>query len=102
MTQQSQQHQGHLVTGRITARGGGGTDIRALDLPGYRQQLGVVPQEPYLFPGTVRDAIAYRRPDATDADVEAAARGVGAIEMIARLPGGFRPCGPRSPGTPSS
>jgi len=50
----------------------------------------VVPQEPYLFPGTVRDAIAYGRPDATDAEVEAAARGVGAIEMIARLPGGFR------------
>ena len=67
-----------------------GTDIRELDLSGYRQQLGVVPQEPYLFPGTVRDAIAYGRPDATDAEVEAAARGVGAIEMIARLPGGFR------------
>jgi ATP-binding cassette subfamily B protein len=67
-----------------------GTDIRELDLSGYRQQLGVVPQEPYLFPGTVRDAIAYGRPDATDAEVEAAAREVGAIEMIARLPGGFR------------
>ena len=67
-----------------------GADIRELDLSGYRQQLGVVPQEPYLFPGTVRDAIAYGRPDATDAEVEAAAREVGAIEMIARLPGGFR------------
>ena len=67
-----------------------GTDIRELDLSGYRQQLGVVPQEPYLFPGTVRDAIAYGRPDATDAEVEAAAREVGAVEMIARLPGGFR------------
>jgi len=67
-----------------------GTDIRELELSGYRQQLGVVPQEPYLFPGTVRDAIAYGRPDATDAEVEAAAREVGAIEMIARLPGGFR------------
>ena len=67
-----------------------GTDIRELDLSGYRQQLGVVPQEPYLFPGTVRDAIAYGRPDATDAEVEAAAREVGAIEMIARLSGGFR------------
>jgi ATP-binding cassette subfamily B protein len=67
-----------------------GTDVRELDLAGYRQQLGVVPQEPYLFPGTVRDAIAYGRPDATDAEVEAAARQVGAIEMIARLPGGFR------------
>ncbi len=67
-----------------------GTDIRELDLAGYRQQLGVVPQEPYLFPGTIRDAIAYGRPDATDAEVEAAAREVGAIEMIAHMPGGFR------------
>ncbi len=66
-----------------------GTDIRELNLAGYRHALGVVPQEPYLFPGTVRDAIAYGRPDATDAEVEAAARGVGAIEMIARMPGGF-------------
>jgi ATP-binding cassette subfamily B protein len=67
-----------------------GTDVRDYDLPAYRQQLGVVPQEPYLFAGTVRDAIAYGRPAASEAEVEAAARGVGAIEMIARLPGGFR------------
>jgi ATP-binding cassette, subfamily B, bacterial len=66
-----------------------GIDIRDFDLSAYRQQLGVVPQETYLFAGTVRDAIAYGRPDATDAEVEAAARGVGAIDMIARLPGGF-------------
>ena len=66
-----------------------GRDVREYDLPAYRQQLGVVPQEPYLFAGTVRDAIAYGLPDATDAEVEAAARGVGAIEMISRLPGGF-------------
>ncbi len=66
-----------------------GTDVRDFDLASYRQQLGVVPQEPYLFPGTLRDAIAYGRPDATDEEVEAAARGVGAIEMVARLPGGF-------------
>jgi ATP-binding cassette, subfamily B, bacterial len=66
-----------------------GVDVREYDLAEYRHQLGVVPQEPYLFPGTVRDAIAYGKPDATDAEVEAAARGVGAIEMIARLPGGF-------------
>jgi ATP-binding cassette subfamily B protein len=66
-----------------------GLDVREYDLPRYRQQLGVVPQEPYLFAGTVRDAIAYGRPDATDAQVEAAARGVGAIDMISRLPGGF-------------
>jgi ATP-binding cassette, subfamily B, bacterial len=66
-----------------------GVDVRDYDLAAYRHQLGVVPQEPYLFPGTVRDAIAYGKPDASDAEVEAAARGVGAIEMIARLPGGF-------------
>ncbi len=66
-----------------------GVDVRDYDLASYRHRLGVVPQEPYLSPGTVRDAIAYGKPDATDAEIEAAARGVGAIEMIARLPGGF-------------
>ena len=67
-----------------------GVDVRDYDLAGYRHRLGVVPQEPYLFPGTVRDAIAYGRPGASDAEVEAAARAVGAHEMIARLPGGYR------------
>jgi ATP-binding cassette, subfamily B, bacterial len=67
-----------------------GVDVRGYDLAGYRHRLGVVPQEPYLFPGTVRDTIAYGRPDASDAQVEAAARAVGAHEMIARLPGGYR------------
>ncbi|NYI08319.1 ABC transporter ATP-binding protein [Allostreptomyces psammosilenae] len=66
-----------------------GHDLRELDLAGYRQRLGLVPQETYLFAGTVRDAIAYGRPDASDADVEAAARAVGAHEMIAALPGGY-------------
>jgi ATP-binding cassette, subfamily B, bacterial len=75
-----------VTSGRVLIDG---TDVRDYDLPAYRQQLGVVPQEPYLFAGTVRDAIAYGRPGATDAEVEAAARGVGAIDMIARLPGGF-------------
>ncbi|WP_329151045.1 ABC transporter ATP-binding protein/permease [Streptomyces sp. NBC_01456] len=66
-----------------------GTDLRELDLTGYRRRLGVVPQESYLFAGTVRDAIAYGRPDATDAEVEAAARSVGAHAMIATLDGGY-------------
>ncbi|KUN83074.1 ABC transporter [Streptomyces bungoensis] len=74
------------TSGRVTADG---TDLRDLDLTAYRHRLGVVPQEAYLFPGTVRDAIAYGRPDATDAEVEAAARAVGAHEMIARLTGGY-------------
>ncbi|MFF1306504.1 ABC transporter ATP-binding protein [Streptomyces sp. NPDC058307] len=72
--------------GRVTVDG---TDLRALDLTSYRHRLGVVPQEAYLFQGTVRDAIAYGRPDATDAEVEAAARAVGAHEMIATLEGGY-------------
>ncbi|GAA0614440.1 ABC transporter ATP-binding protein [Streptomyces crystallinus] len=72
--------------GRVTADG---TDLRALDITAYRHRLGVVPQEAYLFAGTVRDAIAYGRPDATDAQVEAAARAVGAHDMIATLDGGY-------------
>ncbi|MGW5475766.1 ABC transporter ATP-binding protein [Streptomyces sp. NPDC004008] len=66
-----------------------GTDLRSLDLTSYRHRLGVVPQEAYLFAGTVRDAIAYGHPDATDAQVEAAARAVGAHDMIATLDGGY-------------
>jgi ATP-binding cassette subfamily B protein len=66
-----------------------GVDLRTLDLPAYRHQLGVVPQEPFLFAGTIRDNLAYGKPDATDATVEAAARAVGAHEVIATLPGGY-------------
>ncbi|MGW3428975.1 ABC transporter transmembrane domain-containing protein [Streptomyces melanosporofaciens] len=66
-----------------------GADLRELDLTGYRGHLGVVPQEPYLFAGTVRDAIAYGRPGASDAEVEAAARAVGAHAMVASLDGGY-------------
>lgn len=72
--------------GRITADG---TDLRDLDMTAYRHRLGVVPQEAYLFAGTVRDAIAYGRPEATDAEVEAAARAVGAHDMIATLDDGY-------------
>ncbi|WP_282696311.1 ABC transporter ATP-binding protein [Streptomyces sp. CC208A] len=74
------------TSGRVTADG---TDLRELDLTAYRHRLGVVPQEAYLFAGTIRDAIAYGRPDATDAEVEAAARAAGAHDMIATLDGGY-------------
>ncbi len=67
-----------------------GHDVRTLDLGAYRRQLGVVPQEPHLFAGTVRDNIAYGRPDASDAEVEAAARAVGAHQLVAGLSGGYR------------
>ncbi|MBP2039383.1 ABC transporter ATP-binding protein [Streptomyces avidinii] len=74
------------TSGRVTADG---ADLRELELTAYRHRLGVVPQEAYLFPGTVRDAIAYGRPGASDAEVEAAARAVGAHDMIATLDGGY-------------
>ncbi|WP_329616154.1 ABC transporter ATP-binding protein/permease [Streptomyces brevispora] len=74
------------TAGRVTADG---TDLRSLGLTAYRHRLGVVPQEAYLFAGTVRDAIAYGRPEAGDAEVEAAARAVGAHDMIATLDGGY-------------
>jgi ATP-binding cassette subfamily B protein len=66
-----------------------GTDIRDFDLAGYRHQLGVVPQESYLFAGTVRDSIAYARPEASDDAILAAARATGAHDMIMALPGGY-------------
>ncbi len=67
-----------------------GVDLRSLDSSTYRAQLGYVPQETFLFPGTVRDNIAYGRPAATDEQVEAAARAIGAHEAICALPGGYR------------
>ena len=75
-----------VTSGRVLVDG---VDVRDYDLESYRRRLGVVPQEAHLFATTVRDAIAYGRPEATDAEVEAAARAVGAIDMIARLPGDF-------------
>ena len=66
-----------------------GTDVRDYDLAGYRHQLGVVPQESYLFAGTVRDSIAYARPDAGDDAILAAALATGAHDMIMALPGGY-------------
>ena len=66
-----------------------GTDLRSLDLAGFRQRLGVVPQEAYLFDGTVAQAIAYARPGASAEQVRAAAAAVGADRVIEALPGGY-------------
>src|ERR1019366_3391550 len=66
-----------------------GHDLRSIDLQSFRRQLGYVPPEAFLFSGTIRDNIAYGRPEAGDAEVEAAARAVGAHEFIAELPGGY-------------
>jgi ATP-binding cassette subfamily B protein len=66
-----------------------GTDLRSFQLHAYRCQLGYVPQEAFLFTGSIRDNIAYGRPEANDAAVEAAAVAVGAHEFIRGLPGGY-------------
>ena len=64
-----------------------GIDLRQIDLGRFRRQIGIVPQEAFLFTGTLRDNIAYGRPDETDAEVEAAARAVGAHDFVAAQPG---------------
>ena len=66
-----------------------GHDVRSLALSDYRRQFGVVLQEPFLFFGTIAENIAYGRPDATRAQIVAAARAANAHEAILRLPHGY-------------
>jgi ATP-binding cassette subfamily B protein len=66
-----------------------GRDLRSATIESLRRQLGVVPQEPYLFAGTVRDNIAFARPRSTDAEVMEAVDRVGLTELVARLPKGI-------------
>jgi ABC-type multidrug transport system fused ATPase/permease subunit len=66
-----------------------GQDLRAVTQQSLRSQLGIVPQEGFLFSGTIRDNIAFGREDATDEDVLEAAHAVGAHEFIERLPDGY-------------
>ena len=66
-----------------------GTDTSTAPLAQVRGQIGVVFQDASLFSGTVRDNVAYGRPDATDAEIEQAARRANAYEFIARLGDGF-------------
>ena len=76
-----------------------GVDVRRYPLQRYRQRLGFVPQEPHLFTGDVAANIAYGRPDASPAEIESAARAVGALGLVRSLPGGFRhPVGERGQG----
>ncbi|MGC2192704.1 MAG: ABC transporter ATP-binding protein, partial [Candidatus Dormiibacterota bacterium] len=72
--------------GRVTVDG---QDLRSFEPGDYRRRLGYVPQEPFLFSGSIRDNIAYGRPEASDAEVEAAAQAVGADYFIEELPGGY-------------
>ena len=66
-----------------------GHDVRDVTEHSLRSQLGIVPQEGFLFSGTLRDNIGFGRPGATDDDVRAAAQAVGAHEFIERLPEGY-------------
>ena len=72
-----------VTAGRITLDG---IDIRELSLDALRGAIGIVPQEPVLFSGSIRENIAYARPDASDADVLRAAQAAHAWEFIERLP----------------
>lgn len=75
-----------VTEGRITLDG---CDVRALSLHTLREAIGMVPQEPVLFSGTIRENIAYARPSASDEDVLRAARAAHAWEFIERLPEGW-------------
>ena len=72
--------------GRITLDG---IDIRDLARTDLRRQLALVPQEPVIFAASARENIRFGRPEASDAEVEAAARAAAAHEFIARLPQGY-------------
>ena len=74
------------TTGRILVNG---TDIRQFRLSTYRELLAIVQQDVFLFDGSARDNIAYGRKEATDAEVEDAARRANAHEFIEQLPEGY-------------
>ncbi len=75
-----------VTSGRITLDS---VDIRALRLADLRHSIGIVPQEPVLFSGPVAENIAYGRPEASPAEIEAAARAAHAHEFVERLPQGY-------------
>ncbi len=74
------------VEGAITIDG---VDLRGVRQESLRRQLGIVPQEGFLFAGTIAENIAFGRPDASREEIEAAARTVGADEFVARLEDGY-------------
>jgi subfamily B ATP-binding cassette protein MsbA len=74
------------VSGRIAVDG---HDLRDVTLRSLREQIAVVPQEPILFADTIRENIRYGRLEATDAEIDEAARSANAAEFIARLPNGL-------------
>ena len=75
-----------VTSGRVLIDG---HDVREVELGSLRRQIGIVMQETTLFSGTIRDNIAFGKADATDEDIEWAARSARADEFIARLPKGY-------------
>ena len=72
--------------GQITV---GGTDIRDFRYRSLRRQIGLVLQDPFIFPLTIRENVAYGRPDASEFEILAAAKAAGAHDFILRLPDGY-------------
>jgi ATP-binding cassette subfamily B protein len=66
-----------------------GRDVRSFDLESYRSRLGIVPQSPFLFSGTIMDNIRYGRPEATDEEIEEIAYSIGEGEWLETIPGGL-------------
>jgi ATP-binding cassette subfamily B protein len=66
-----------------------GVDVRTLNLAAHRLRLGVVPQDAFVFTGTIATNVAYGRPDATSTEIEAAITAVGAGDFLLGLPGGL-------------
>jgi ATP-binding cassette subfamily B protein len=75
-----------VTEGRVTVDG---VDVREARLDSLRSAIGVIGQDPFLFSATVRENIAFGRPDATDEEIVAAARAAQAHEFIERLPQGY-------------
>jgi len=74
------------TAGRVTIDG---YDLKDVTIGSLRRQLGVVPQEPFLFAGTIRDNVAFAAPESTDEEVWEAVRTVGLVEVIERMPDGL-------------
>jgi subfamily B ATP-binding cassette protein MsbA len=75
-----------VTAGRVTIDG---IDVRAVTLASLRRQIALVTQEPFLFDDSIRANIAYARPDATDAQIEAAAKAAAAHDFVTVLPEGY-------------
>ena len=74
------------VEGRVLVDG---HDLRSVTAQSLRSQMGMVPQEGFLFSGTIRENLSFGRPDATDNDIRDAARAVGADDFVMALPHGY-------------